>query len=117
MKIITRQKYINAIVKAFDLVPIVVLMGARQVGKTFIMKSLPTDTYKDSLMLNGQDPNIADCFNNYKYDKPVKIKALRDLSAELNIVAENCYVANINRFALENDVQMMPGFWADRMTK
>lgn len=65
MKIIARQKYIDAIVKAFDLVPIVVLIGARQVGKTSIMKSLPTDSYKNSLMLNGQDPNVAELFQQF----------------------------------------------------
>lgn len=62
MKIIIRQKYIRAIIKAFNLVPIVVLIGARQVGKTSIMKSLPKSQYKSILLLNGQDPNVAELF-------------------------------------------------------
>lgn len=65
MKLIIRQKYISAVEKAFQHIPIVVLIGARQVGKTSIMKSLPTESYRKTLLLNGQDPAIAALFQTF----------------------------------------------------
>ncbi len=88
----------------------------KKAGETLNFYRTLNGTEVDFVLTGPRRSYLVEC-KYHKYDKPVKIKALRDLSAKLNIVAENCYVANINRFALENDVQMMPGFWADRMTK
>ena len=44
-------------------VQIVVLIGARQVGKTSIMKSCKWD--RKNLFLNGQDPEIAELFQRF----------------------------------------------------
>jgi predicted AAA+ superfamily ATPase len=57
---IIRDKYLNRIVAGFKTVPIVVLIGARQVGKTSLMNSFVQDGKK--LFLNGQDPAIAELF-------------------------------------------------------
>ena len=59
---IPRDIYQKRIVTAFKNLPIVVLIGARQVGKTTIMKMYPTESYRATLFLNGQDPAVADLF-------------------------------------------------------
>ncbi|MCX6221211.1 MAG: ATP-binding protein [Bacteroidia bacterium] len=55
-----RDIYLKKIVAGFKIVQIVVLIGARQVGKTSIMKSCKWD--RKDLFLNGQDPEIAELF-------------------------------------------------------
>ena len=55
-----RNFYIKKIDSGFRSVSIVVLIGARQVGKTTIAKSFKIDG--DNLFLNGQDPEIAEVF-------------------------------------------------------
>jgi len=55
-----REKYFAKISNAYKNVPIVVLIGARQVGKTSIMKSF--DYGKKTLFLLGQDAKIAELF-------------------------------------------------------
>lgn len=57
---IRREKYLNKITAGFKTVPIVVLIGARQVGKTSLMQSCNLDG--KLLFLNGQDPEIAELF-------------------------------------------------------
>lgn len=96
MKIIARQKYINAIAKAFDSVPIVVLIGARQVGKTSIMKSLPTGPYKNSLMLNGQDPNVAELFQQLNAIEQYLQLYLNPEMDGLLMVDEFQYIENVS---------------------
>ena len=61
---IPRDNYQNRIETAFKSLPIVVLIGARQVGKTSIMKMYPTDCFKNTLFLNGQDPDVASLFEH-----------------------------------------------------
>ena len=56
---IERKSYLDRIQGAFKLTPIVVLIGARQVGKTSIMKSLPVKPGEETLFLNGQDVEVA----------------------------------------------------------
>lgn len=51
---IIRQTYLDKINNGFETVPIIVLIGARQVGKTSLMKVYSFDG--KSLLLNGQDP-------------------------------------------------------------
>lgn len=62
---IARDKYLRKIQSAFHLVPIVVLIGARQVGKTSIMKSYPADGFRGTLFLNGQDVEVAARFQQF----------------------------------------------------
>jgi uncharacterized protein len=61
--VIKRERYLNKIEEGFRIVPIVILIGARQVGKTTLMKTL--DIHEDSLFLNGQDPEIAELFQRF----------------------------------------------------
>ena len=58
-----RKIYIHKIEKALSILPIVVLIGARQVGKTTLIKSL--DLPSDKLFLNGQDVEIIEIFQKY----------------------------------------------------
>lgn len=44
------------------MLPIAVLIGARQVGKTSIMKMYPIDGFRNTLFLNGQDAEVAERF-------------------------------------------------------
>ena len=62
---ITRKRYLDKIETAFRLVPIVVLIGARQVGKTSIMKSFPIKDFRNTLFLNGQDVEVAMRFQQF----------------------------------------------------
>jgi predicted AAA+ superfamily ATPase len=55
-----RNKYLTKISNGFKNVPIVVLIGARQVGKTSIMKSFEYE--KKTLFLIGQDSQVAELF-------------------------------------------------------
>ncbi len=55
-----RKTYTDKICKAVRSVPIVVLTGSRQVGKTTLMKNLPLK--KQVLYLDGQDPDVAALF-------------------------------------------------------
>lgn len=58
--IIKRQKYVTSIEKAIKNVPIIILIGARQVGKTTLMKNL--EFKGKTLLLNGQDAEVAELF-------------------------------------------------------
>lgn len=59
---IRREKYEKKITEAFKLLPITVLIGARQVGKTSIMKMYPVEGFRNTLFLNGQDAEVAERF-------------------------------------------------------
>ena len=59
---IARERYEKKIAEAFTLLPIVVLIGARQVGKTSIMRMFPKEAFRNHLFLNGQDVEVAERF-------------------------------------------------------
>lgn len=59
---IPRYRYEERINNAFRLLPIVVLIGARQVGKTSIMQMYPKDAFASNCFLNGQDVETAERF-------------------------------------------------------
>lgn len=59
---IKREKYEKKITESFRFLPIVVLIGARQVGKTSIMQMYPTEGYRNTLFLDGQDAEVAERF-------------------------------------------------------
>lgn len=61
--IIPRQDYLQKIKNALEFVQIVVLTGARQVGKTTLMRSLNLEGKQ--LFLNGQNPEIIELFSKY----------------------------------------------------
>jgi uncharacterized protein len=61
--IIPRHDYLQKICHALNFVPIVVLIGARQVGKTTLMRSLTIEGKQ--LFLNGQNPEIMDLFGKF----------------------------------------------------
>ena len=63
MPYISREKYMEKIMEAFKHLPIVVLIGARQVGKTTLMENIPIN--KTRLFLNGQDPELAEIFQKF----------------------------------------------------
>jgi len=60
---IERTKYLKMITDGFRVVPIVVLIGARQVGKTSLMESVEVKGKK--LFLNGQDAEVAALFQKF----------------------------------------------------
>lgn len=61
--IIPRQDYLQKIKNALNFVQIVVLTGARQVGKTTLMRSLNPEGKQ--LFLNGQNPETIELFGKY----------------------------------------------------
>lgn len=58
-----RKQYIDQINNAYNFLPIVVLIGARQVGKTTIMDNIKL--YGKTLKLNGQNSEEAGLFEKY----------------------------------------------------
>ncbi|MBN2682887.1 MAG: ATP-binding protein [Bacteroidales bacterium] len=60
---IKRDIYDDKITAAFAFLPIVVLSGARQVGKTTIMNNF--NYKKKKLFLNGQNPEVIEIFSKY----------------------------------------------------
>lgn len=60
---IVRDIYDKKIEEAFKVLPVVVLIGARQVGKTTLMNGYKYN--KQTLFLNGQNPEIAELFSSY----------------------------------------------------
>jgi len=66
--IIPRMRYAGRISRAFDSVPIVLLVGARQTGKTTLMRDF--SGAKKALFLNGQDPETAGLFEKLSLIEP-----------------------------------------------
>ncbi|MDR1866183.1 MAG: ATP-binding protein [Bacteroidales bacterium] len=60
---VIRTKYLKIIEDGFRVVSIVVLIGARQVGKTSLMQAVEVKGKK--LFLNGQDAEIAELFQKF----------------------------------------------------
>ena len=60
---IKRKFYIEKIENGFKHIPIIVLIGARQVGKTSLMNTFIAD--KKSLLLNGQNAETAELFQKF----------------------------------------------------
>ncbi len=62
-KMIIRELYDRRIREAFKTISVVVLIGARQVGKTTLMNGYKYD--KHTLFLNGQNPDIIELFSSH----------------------------------------------------
>ena len=96
MNIIKRKQYLQKIYDAFQYVSIVVLIGARQVGKTTIMNSYADESGKVILRLNGQDPEVAALFSKLSVlEEYLRVWLNKDFSGLL-LVDEFQYVANVS---------------------
>lgn len=96
MELIVRQKYIDKIDQAFSLTPIAVLIGARQVGKTSIMKTYAQRFAGEQLLLNGQDPEVAALFGKLS-DLETYVKAyLGDQMEGLLMIDEFQFITNVS---------------------
>lgn len=82
----------SKITAGFNTVPIVVLIGARQVGKTSLMNSCTLNGKK--LFLNGQDPAIAELFQK-----------LADIEQYLKVYLDE----DLNGFLLLDEFQFIHG--------
>ena len=83
---IARERYEKKIAEAFTLLPIVVLIGARQVGKTSIMKMFPKEVFRNHLFLNGQDVEVAERFQRLSVlEQYLKVYLNEDLDGLLLI--------------------------------
>lgn len=79
-----REQYIERISFGFEAVPIVVLIGARQVGKTSLMQMYPTEG--DKLFINGQDPETALIFLQFsQLEQYLKVYLNETISGHLLI--------------------------------
>jgi predicted AAA+ superfamily ATPase len=89
-----RKNYLLKIENAFQTLPIVILIGARQVGKTSIMQSM--DFSKKMLFLNGQDIEIAALFEKLStIENYLKIYLNEELDGYL-LIDEFQYIDNIS---------------------
>jgi len=89
-----RNFYTEKIYKALNLLPIVVLIGARQVGKTTILQNL--DLNGEKLFLNGQNPEINEIFQKYStLEAYLKINMNSDLNGFL-LIDEFQYIHGIS---------------------
>lgn len=77
-------------------VPIIILIGARQVGKTTIMKNLPLQ--KDFIYLDGQDPETAELFTKKNIiEKYLQVNLNRELNGYL-LLDEFQFINDISTF-------------------
>lgn len=91
---INREKIVNEINKAINLSPITILIGARQVGKTTILKNLKHLT--PSIYLIGQDPEVAAIFQKLSI---AETYLKTNLNSELKgflLIDEFQYIDNIS---------------------
>ena len=92
--VIAREQYYKMIQAAFRSLPIVALLGARQVGKTTIMKNVPLT--KQSVYLNGQDPDVQVLFQRLPdISEYLKINLNKELNGYL-LLDEFQFIPNIS---------------------
>ncbi|MBI4648987.1 MAG: ATP-binding protein [Bacteroidia bacterium] len=103
--IIPRNLYTKRIHTGFKNNPIVILTGARQVGKTTLMNSFP---YNDrAYFMHGQKPEVADLFGNYS-------ALCRHL--EINLDKNLCGLLRIDEFQYLPEVSTVLKLLADEYT-
>lgn len=91
---INREKIVNEINKAINLSPITILIGARQIGKTTILKNLKHLT--PSIYLIGQDPEVAAIFQKLSIaESYLKTNLNSELKGFL-LIDEFQYIDNIS---------------------
>jgi len=89
-----REKYLSKIYKSLSEMPITVLIGARQVGKTSLLESVKIET--EVLKLDGQLPDINNLFSNVNdLISFLKIKLNNDLNGLL-IIDEFQMISNVS---------------------
>ncbi len=93
MDLYPREYYISHIRNGLKFVPIVILIGARQVGKSSIMKMVMNE---DSVILDGQDIEHAELFQQYStIENYLKINLDSGLSGTV-FLDEFQYIPNIS---------------------
>jgi len=93
MKLIRRIKYLEKIHNALKYLPVVVLTGSRQVGKTSIMEMLDFD---NKLYLDGQDIDVQSLFVSYNTIlEYLKVNLNKSLSGYL-FIDEFQYINNVS---------------------
>jgi predicted AAA+ superfamily ATPase len=103
---IKREIYLKKIENGYKHVPIIVLIGARQVGKTSLMNSFISG--KKSLSLNGQNAEIAELFQ--------KLSVIEQyLQIYLNTNLEGLLV--IDEFQYINNISVMLKLLTDKYPK
>ncbi|MBN2894207.1 MAG: ATP-binding protein [Bacteroidales bacterium] len=91
---ISREHYLTKIQAGFQYNPIVVLIGARQVGKTTLMEMYVKE--KQNLWLNGQNPETAQFFEKFStIERYLKININEELNGLL-VIDEFQYVNDIS---------------------
>ncbi len=94
-KLIERKEYVEKIENALKSVSIVVLIGARQVGKTSIMQMLD---YSPSIFLNGQDPSNILLFEKEELvEEYIRINLNKELDGYV-FIDEFQYIPKISNF-------------------
>lgn len=90
-----RERYLERIESGLKVVPIVMLIGARQVGKTTLMQSF---RYQGStLFLNGQDPDVSALFEKLPdLEQYLRIYLDKDLTGLL-LLDELQYIPDVSR--------------------
>jgi predicted AAA+ superfamily ATPase len=90
----SREKYNEIIIDAFETVPIVVLIGSRQVGKTSIMETVELDGKKH--FMHGQNPDIAALFQKFStLTEYIRLNLNDDYSGYL-IIDEFQYIQGVS---------------------
>ncbi len=93
MSLIPRDFYLKKISNALKFVPIIVLIGARQVGKSSILKMIAA---KDSIIFDGQDVEHSELFQQYStIENYLKINLNSDISGTI-FIDEFQYIFNIS---------------------
>ncbi len=91
---INRDTYIEKIENGFKYNPIVILLGARQVGKTTLMKLYVEN--KPHIELNGENPDSADLFQGFAtIERYLQLNINKDLNGLL-IIDEFQFIDNIS---------------------
>lgn len=91
---IERPNYTDKILDSIIRLPVTVLTGARQVGKTTLMKNIALNGQQ--LFLNGEDMEVSSVFEKYSLLKGfLKIRLNDDLSGFL-LIDEFQYIPNIS---------------------
>ena len=91
---VKREYYLDKIIAGFKYNPIVVLLGARQVGKTTIMEMFVGE--KKSLWLNGQNPEISQLFENFStIERYLKLNINEKLDGLL-VIDEFQFINNVS---------------------
>ena len=91
---IEREYYLEKIKQGFKNNPIVVLTGARQVGKTSLMQLFLSG--RDHLWLDGENPETAQVFQNFSdLETFLRININREISGVM-VIDEFQYIENIS---------------------